>query len=234
MSELTEIKTECEQYFEDAAGNVQGVYLSWHSNGRPRLHCIMSDGKKIGEHKVWDKNGDLKSHAFFGSNGELLHIDDISALVADIGNITDGEKLVIKLKMGSRVPELIEVNDEYAHYYIDATGVMHGEFKVWHKNGQIRRHYFFINGLEDGEYKSWHNDGLMWKHCFYSCGHRHGEHKVWHNDGLMWKHCFYLVGKDITAEVSALVGDISALTSEERVLIKLKFGIDCLPGLVNE
>jgi len=70
-----------------------------------------------------------------------------------------------------------------------------GEFKSWHKNGQLWRRYHYVNGDLEGEYKSWRENGQMWEHCHYVNGNLEGEQKWWRADGQLRQHCHYKNGK---------------------------------------
>ena len=78
------------------------------------------------------------------------------------------------------------------------------------------------------ECKNYHENGQLWAHYFYKDGKYHGEYKYWNEDGGLWRHCFYKDSIDITTSVKELCNDILAITDEEKLLIKLKFGIGCL------
>ena len=73
------------------------------------------------------------------------------------------------------------------------------------------------------------NIGLLSRHYFFTNGKKVGEYKIWGANGVILEHHFCCDGVDITPEVSASVDDIKVLTPEDRLFIKLKFGIKCLP-----
>jgi len=100
---------------------------------------------------------------------------------------------------------LTEIKNEYEQYFADEQGRAQGEYKAWHSSGQQRTHCFFKDDVLHGEYKSWYTTGVLAHHNF-----------VCNNN-------------EITDEVKALVEDILNLTAEERLLIKLTWGIECLP-----
>ena len=116
--------------------------------------------------------------------------------------------------------------------YIDNAGQLQGEFKSKHSNGKMQAHCRYVNGNPGGECKYWTDDGKLSDHSIYAGGVLHGESRACKSNGEQRNHSFYVNGIVITGEVRALVVDISALTSEEKILIKLRFGIDCLPELV--
>jgi len=48
--------------------------------------------------------------------------------------------------------------------------VREGEYKEWHKNGQMYIHSFYKNDELEGEYKAWHPDGQLIGHSFWKDG----------------------------------------------------------------
>ena len=102
------------------------------------------------------------------------------------------------------------------------------EYKNYYDNGQPYQHYFLKDGEIHGESKEWFENGVLREHSFYKDGVRHGEYKDWYNNGQLWEHSFYKDDEDITDQVREVVVDILNITSEEKMIIKLKFGIDCL------
>jgi antitoxin component YwqK of YwqJK toxin-antitoxin module len=40
---------------------------------------------------------------------------------------------------------LTEHKSKYQHYFIDENSQRQGEYKTWHKNGQLRDHYYFMD-----------------------------------------------------------------------------------------
>ena len=90
-------------------------------------------------------------------------------------------------------------------------------------------HYFKDEQGMQGEYKTWYINGAILEHCLFKDSIFHGEYKRWDDDGRLAKHDFDCNDKNITDEVKALVKDILNITQEERLLIKLKWGVECLP-----
>ena len=103
--------------------------------------------------------------------------------------------------MGNRTM-LTERKGRQYHYYLDTLDRHQGEAKQWHSNGQILRHMFYLNNEP------------------------HGEQRHWWNDGTLSQHHFWQRGNDITDEVSKELKDPLNPTDIERMMIKLKWGID--------
>ena len=45
-----------------------------------------------------------------------------------------------------------------------------GEYKEWHKNGQLFVHVFYKDGKLNGEYKQWYDNGQLFSHYLYNDG----------------------------------------------------------------
>jgi antitoxin component YwqK of YwqJK toxin-antitoxin module len=65
---------------------------------------------------------------------------------------------------------LTETKNDRHHYFEDDEGRRQGEYKSWHKNGNICRHSFYVDDKLHGEYKYWSDDGTIWFHDFYVDG----------------------------------------------------------------
>ena len=100
---------------------------------------------------------------------------------------------------------LTEVKTDRMHYFEDELGKMQGEFKEWHRSGRLKTK------------------------CIYKGNRCHGELMAWDVYGSISCHGFAYNGEMITPAVRALVKNMLKITDEERLLIKLKWGIECLP-----
>ena len=77
-------------------------------------------------------------------------------------------------------------------------------------------------------------NGGMHVHCFIRPGIIngvdrifHGEYKQWAVCGALINHEFLCDNKDITKEIKELVYDILNITDDEKMIIKIRFGIKC-------
>jgi len=107
---------------------------------------------------------------------------------------------------------------------------LHGEYIDWYMNGQLHIHAFYEDGKLHGPYKRWNIKGQLLKHCIFENDSIHGEYKSWHGNGQLECHFFYIkTGGFIPMQkITDIVKDVSNLTNEEKLLIKLKFNIVCL------
>lgn len=75
---------------------------------------------------------------------------------------------------------------------------LEGEYKEWHKNGQLYEQCVFVNGDRNGEYRLWYDNGQLSKHCSYQNNKLHGEYKSWYKDDehyMLWTQCTYIDDK---------------------------------------
>ena len=124
---------------------------------------------------------------------------------------------------------LTEIKTNLIHYFHDEHGNRQGEYKDWHSNGQMYDHDYFVDDQRQGECKQWYENGQMSEHAIYCAGRARGEYKSWDDNGSVDRHDFRSDDSDFTNEVKALVKDINNITDEERLLIKIQWGIECLP-----
>ena len=92
----------------------------------------------------------------------------------------------------------------------------------------------------NGFYELYNENQQLVKKCIYKENQLHGEFRYSKGIGLISYltaqieddiivyHEFYCRGKLITLEVKEIVDDIKNITDEERMIIKLAHGIDCL------
>ena len=108
--------------------------------------------------------------------------------------------------------------------YLD--GIRHGEYKAWTESGKISRLSYHRRGQLHGELKHWHTNGLLREHSFYWENQRHGQFRYWNPIGKPSMDTFYQNDNNITRQIRAVVKDIDNINDLERLMIKLKFGID--------
>ena len=59
-----------------------------------------------------------------------------------------------------------EINEGWRHYYENAAGQYHGEFKSYYDSGQFHVHCHFNNGKLHGEYKRHDSNGRLEYHTY--------------------------------------------------------------------
>ena len=98
------------------------------------------------------------------------------------------------------------------------------ERKTYYPNGQINVHCYYVNGELNGEYKSYHYNGQLGVNCYYLNGKLHGECKSYYDNGQLNVHGYYLNDSNVTDELVKEY-DLSDLSKEDKLAIKLKWGI---------
>lgn len=88
-------------------------------------------------------------------------------------------------------------NEQIRSSTTTVNGVLEGEFKCWHKNGQIDEEGYFQNGSANGEFKSWYERGRIHKREYYKNGKLDGERREWFSTGILWYRAFYRNGTQV-------------------------------------
>lgn len=118
---------------------------------------------------------------------------------------------------------LTEIISNQHHYFVDEKGQLQGEYKSWHKNGQLCTYCFYVNGELHGAYRVYWDNGQTHIHCFYVNGDRHGEYKSgWYNAAER-DHCFYVNDKAVSFDEIPYPD-----TPADRLYFTLKYGIPLL------
>jgi len=89
----------------------QGEYKIWYDNNNMRLHTFFKDNKLHGEYKGWFKNGELDQHIFYKDDRDITEL--IEETVNNINNITDEEKLLIKMKSTASLQEYLQLTNNF-------------------------------------------------------------------------------------------------------------------------
>lgn len=71
-------------------------------------------------------------------------------------------------------------------------GKLHGSYKEWYENGNLRIKCTYKNGLLNGRYNEWYNDGKVKIKTNYVNGNLHGSYKEW--IGRFTKESYYVNG----------------------------------------
>lgn len=82
----------------DDQGAWQGIYRTVHDNGHPLEKGYFVNDELHGELKVWSTDGELEDHAFYAYGFDVTI--EVNEIVDDVFNITDEEKMILKLKYG--------------------------------------------------------------------------------------------------------------------------------------
>ena len=77
---------------------VHGECKEWYDNGQLNVLYHYHYNKLHGEYKLWHNDGELIRHAFWLYGKEVT--DQVDKLVTDINDITQEERILIKLAVG--------------------------------------------------------------------------------------------------------------------------------------
>lgn len=69
------------------------------------------------------------------------------------------------------------------------------EVQLRYNNGQLHKHIHYLDGQLHGEYRVWARNGTEVSRANYHCGKQHGLHTIWRNTGEFWSTCNYEDGK---------------------------------------
>lgn len=116
--QLTHIKTDTEDYYEDDQHRRHGVHKSYYPSGKLYFRCFYLDNNRQGEYKRYRENGQLHLHCFY------------------VNGICHGA-----YKLYHRNGQLRSHG-----FYVD--GEYHCEHKSYQYNGQLDRHRFYANNVE--------------------------------------------------------------------------------------
>lgn len=75
-------------------------------------------------------------------------------------------------------------------------GELDGEYRSYYDNGQLKEVGFFKDGLPDGEYRDYHHNGQLAYSGFWKDGEPDGEYRDYHRNGQLMRHEFYKNGKN--------------------------------------
>jgi len=69
------------------------------------------------------------------------------------------------------------------------------EVQLRYPSGQIHKHIHYLDGKLHGEYRVWGRNGITTSLDNYSHGVQHGPSTFWRADGRIWRECTYTRGK---------------------------------------
>ena len=88
-------------------------------------------------------------------------------------------------------------NENLFEEYFQSNGKKEGEYKSYHRNGQLWVIGNYVNGLKEGEFKQYYEIGQLWVICNYINDKRDGEYKQYYENGNLIFHLIYSHGQVI-------------------------------------
>ena len=110
-------------------------------------------------------------------HGEYIEYDD-SGRIANIDWYTDGNH-DCSLDVTDGKHSYKHGEENLWQKYTIKNGKPHGEWKIYHSNGEMNIYRKFNNGLKVGHWSSFHENGQQWSDENYVKGKRCGIFKKW-------------------------------------------------------
>ena len=89
------------------------------------------------------------------------------------------------LKTGNCKYQTIHVLQDASEFNQELDGELHGIYRSWYWDDQLRVEINYKNGELHGIYKEWYEDGRLWHECNYVNGEKHGTYKEWDYDVML-------------------------------------------------
>lgn len=117
----------------------------------------------------------------------------------------------------------IHTVSQYVH------GKMHGKYMNYSYGGHLRRIAWYDNGAHSGEEVCFNADGQVIVRRMMQDGNYHGQTIRYDTTILIPRDiAFYANSVEITNDISEVVNDMHHISNEEKMMIKLRWGIKCL------
>lgn len=152
-------------------GEKSGKYVSYYKNS-----------KQIQYEYHYSKNKMDGGYTHYNKDGTYL----------EVGNYYDGKK-----------------QGEWTYYYennqparkevYDQNGQLHGQTKIWHRNGKLAQNNWYENNEKHGYFFSYHANGNKKDSLFFINGKMHGKNVKYFDNGQKSFECTYDNGKEISA-----------------------------------
>ena len=105
------------------------------------------------------------------------------------------------------------------------------EVKDHRESGQLLRHHLVDeSGGKHGEYRVYHEDGQIWWHYFFSTDRKCGEVKAFKSDGIL-QHNFLMDGNGNELATVIFIGEPSEHTEEQLIEIAKEHNLPLLSEL---
>lgn len=207
-------------------GKLHGEFLMYHNryNADEKLRLcqegICIDGKKEGEWKTYDRNGNITALEMY-ANGKR-HGENKAY---DKGIL----KNVVPYKEGREhgTATWFYTTEEYRGNVQDiihfVNGKEEGESKSFWENGQLEKIEYYQNGRKEGAYKKFYRNGQLRETGTYHRGKKIGEWKFFYENGRLEEIGMYKDGKHGKWKYFNMDGDLYRVeVYENGKLIKKK------------
>lgn len=125
---------------------------------------------------------------------------------------------------------LTEIKTDLEHYYVDELNKKQGIYISRYANTLTWCIANYTDGRRQGECTVFYDDvdNTVCARVLYHNDRLHGECVYYDCNKTTIERSFQLHGNDITKQVAKIVNDMYNITDEEKLLIKIKWGIECL------
>ena len=150
----------------DDKGRKEGVWETFHTNGKRASLRHYRQGLETDSSFTWDVAGRLRERGFFvDSTGERLGYDSLGHLIEKqhfINGHPEGESWIY-FPTGAKRSVMIY------------KGGVPAELRKWHPNGKLMAEGVYLNGKRTGEWKEYGENGKLLESSHYQEGILHGE-----------------------------------------------------------
>ena len=120
--------------------------------------------------------------------------------VSECDRIFYGQLMIINSYVGDKLHgefKLYHKNGQLMKIGSNVNGELNGDQKYYYDNGQLKKKYSYIDGEINGEYKEYHENGELLCITSYTNDKLHGKYTSYHNNGQINKHYLYHHGEKI-------------------------------------
>ncbi|NGX58787.1 MAG: hypothetical protein K940chlam3_01695, partial [Chlamydiae bacterium] len=150
-------------------GRAHGAHESFHPNGQKKSLYTYVFGKLEGNQKVWNDAGDLIAQGVY-RNGRPIGFHKQKYADGKTANIARYDK---NGNLKEPIVEFDESGSKTAEYFL-RNDKLHGTYREWFPNDQIKIDYTFVSGKQDGVQKEYNERGELILEFHMKNGKRHG------------------------------------------------------------
>lgn len=114
-----------------------------------------------------------------------------AASVRNAGSVTPEEGLELEEE---RWPDGTLKTQKYVRRSADGSPVIHGPYRSWYENGQLRARGDFVDGIREGAWSYWHSNGQLSGEGALRNDRADGPWTYWHDNGQKAKEQHWKVG----------------------------------------
>lgn len=178
-------RTVVQLFFSD--GIRQGETRWFHSNGHPAFSTMYIDGSPEGVVTAWDAQGNVIKENHFLQGRMIVSKNTYHKPATKQRNRNDRlRKSQESYLTGEQVADSLDNwwDTRFATFKTVGTTVKHGEWTLWHPNGNMQQQGRYEDGHPVGEFTYWYSNGQMKCQGSYVDATRNGQWTWWHENGM--------------------------------------------------